>query len=81
MLDEFLFLFYFPRASAFVSVIAVKRCVKTVVMKLLSRFVVVVLAVGEIMKFSRKSELKYRNLNSFPCCHFPQCFLRLTLVC
>lgn len=59
-----LFIYLFispPKAPAFVSVITVKRCVKTVVVSLPSRFVVV-LAVGEIMKFSRKSELKYRNL-------------------
>lgn len=59
-----LFIYLFispPKAPAFVSVITVKRCVKTVVVSLPSRFVVV-LAVGEIMKFSRKSELKYRSL-------------------
>jgi len=63
---------------AFVSVIAVKRSVKAVVMKLPSRFVVLV--VGEIMQFNRKSELKYKNFNSFHWCHFPQCLVRLTLV-
>lgn len=60
-----LFIYLFPppppKAPAFVSVRTVKRCVKTVVVSLPSRFVVV-LAVGEIMKFSRKSELKYRSL-------------------
>lgn len=49
-------------------------------MKLPSRFAVVVSVVGEIMKSSRKSELKYKDLSSFHWCHFPQCFLRLTLV-
>lgn len=56
--------FFPPKVPAFVSVIAGKRCVKTVVVKLLSRFVAIVLVVGTIMKFSRKSDLKYKNFNS-----------------
>lgn len=59
------FLFFFsPKVSAFVSVIAVKRCVKTVVVKLPSRFVAIVLVLGVIMKVSRKSDLKCKHFNS-----------------
>lgn len=56
--------FFSPEVSAFVSVIAVKRCVKTVVVKLPSRFVAIVLVLGVIMKVSRKSDLKCKNVNS-----------------
>lgn len=70
----FLVLFSFPGAAACVSVRALKRCVKTVVTKLLSRFVVITLIVGEIMEFSRKSELKYSSLNTFSLLPLPPVF-------
>lgn len=51
MLDKYLCVFS-PQAPAFLSVRAVRGCAKAVVVKAPSRFVVDVLVVGEIMRFS-----------------------------
>lgn len=56
-------------------------CKKLFVVKAASRFVVDVLVVGEVMRFSWESGLKYENFNTFfPAATFPQCFPRLNLV-